>query len=255
MEIGLKIWSTNTLSFKKINEFYQKKLIDYVELYVVPESFDRSKLEILRGIPVIFHAPHSKHGFNLNFMDKAFDDALGTLLRFSDFFEEKRTIIHPSFDKKDPDTSDQTIHGLKIFRKNGFDIIPENMPSVDSDGNLYYGSTYAEMKNIIAQLDCKFCLDIGHSICAANHQKLDPLLMIERMLSLKPYILHLSDGMFNSVVDRHLSYGEGDFPMGKIFEKIPSSGFLSMETPKKDDFANLNEDYKNIIRLKSYLAK
>jgi deoxyribonuclease IV len=251
MKIGLKIWSTNTNSFNKLREFYEKKLIDYVELYIIPNSFDADRLKILKDVPVIFHAPDFINGFNIRIRNKVFYEVLKTIDEFSDFFQNKRIIIHPGYDRQENISKKETLISFKILKEKQYDIIIENLPKIGIGGNLYlYGSNKEEIKKIITEIDCKFCLDFGHAICAANYYKIEPIKFIKKLLELKPFMFHLSDGDLNSLEDKHLSFGDGDFPIKKLLDFVKNE-YISLETPKKEDLLNLSEDLKNIKIIKN----
>ena len=40
---------------------------------------------------------------------------------------------------------------------------------------------------------CGFCLDIGHAICSANSLGIEPYSYIEKLVTLNPKRIHLSD--------------------------------------------------------------
>jgi deoxyribonuclease IV len=247
MKIGLKIWSTNTESFVKLKEFYEQKIIDYVELYIIPNSFDETKLEILKNIPIIFHAPDFINGFNVRVRDKVFYDVLKTIDLFINFFQTKTIIFHPGYDLKENIDYKETLESFKLLKDKRYDLIIENMPKVGIGGNVFlYGTNKNEIDKIINEINCKFCLDFGHAICSANYYKINKIKFIEKLLELKPFMFHLSDGFFNSIEDMHLSLGEGNYPIDKFIKYIKKQ-YITLETPKKDDFLELKEDLENII--------
>lgn len=41
MKIGLKLWSINTDMINKAIKLYEQNYFDYIELYVVPDSYDK----------------------------------------------------------------------------------------------------------------------------------------------------------------------------------------------------------------------
>jgi deoxyribonuclease IV len=252
MKLGLKIWSTNKESFSKLKEFYDSKLIDYVELYIIPNSFDENSLKSLKNIPIMFHAPDFINGFNIRVRNKVFFDVLETIDKFMDFFETKKIIVHPGYDVENTISAEETIKSFKILKEKGYDIILENLPKIGIGKEIFlFGSNKEELQEIIKEINCKFCLDFGHAICASNYYKENQIKFIEDLMNLKPYMFHLSDGDFNSQEDKHLSFGEGNFPIEQL-KKFIKTEFLSLETPKKEDLKNLSEDLKNINKLNNF---
>lgn len=250
MKIGLKIWSTNNDSFVKLKEFYENGIIDYVELYIVPNSFDEKSLTNLKNIPIIFHAPDFIGGFNVRKRDSVFFNVINEINKFSEFFNEKRIIIHPGYDVNEKISSVETIKSFKMFKD--YEIIIENMPKVGIGGEIFlFGTNKSEIMEVITEINCKFCLDFGHAICSSNYYRINQIKFIEELLELKPYMFHLSDGNFNSFEDKHLSFGEGNFPISKLIKFI-NQEYLSLETPKKNDLVNLKEDLKNIEVVRNF---
>src|SRR3989338_1214594 len=259
MKLGVKIWSDNFDSFQAIQKLNSGKLVDYAEIYVIPGTFDANKLKDIRNVPVIFHAPHTSHGFNIVGRDKSFSNAVQTIKQFADYFGEKRVIVHPGVSFDIVSTPEQNISGYKILEDAGIKLIIENMPRIGIDGkSILFGSTPSELKLLLSAVKSDLCVDIGHAICAANYYKKDPLSFIDEFLGLNPFMFHFCDGDYASVTDVHKSLGEGNFPLTKILTKLTSRKdkkelIISLETPKKGDLRGLSEDLKNIARLRGIL--
>ena len=69
--LGIKVFNTNVLSdydlIKASVNAAKEKVFDYVELFVLPDSYEDTYLklaELLQGVPVIIHAPHSSEGMD-----------------------------------------------------------------------------------------------------------------------------------------------------------------------------------------------
>src|SRR3989338_5999232 len=58
-QLGLKLWSPNTNLLDIVNYLSQNNIIDYLELYIVPETYKTSvKIWKEAKIPIIIHAPN-----------------------------------------------------------------------------------------------------------------------------------------------------------------------------------------------------
>jgi deoxyribonuclease-4 len=65
LKIGLKLYSTDTDLIPDSITLLEKTLFDYIELYVIPGSFETTISKWTRiKCPYIIHAPHSYHGIN-----------------------------------------------------------------------------------------------------------------------------------------------------------------------------------------------
>jgi len=253
MKLGLKIWSINHPSFIRLNEFYQKGYIDYVELYTFPESFSQEHLAPLLDIPIILHAPTFPHGMNLAEPLVKIAGLLKDIQQYIAFFKENKIIFHPGVMVNTMEESiEHTILNLKKL-KSEFDIILENVPAIGIDNkSLMVGADPVDFKFIKDKTRVKSCLDFGHAINSANYRAIDPFVYIMEFLWQQPFMFHLSDGHFNSHIDVHLHYKEGTFPLKKLIKMIPNNGMLSLETPKID-FKHLSEDLANLALIKKIL--
>jgi len=249
--IGLKIYTSNMESFRKLREFYEKKIINYVELYIVPEVIDTQSLDILKEIPVIFHAPNINHDFNLRDENQVLEESLNTLREISNYLNEKKVIFHPGLESGEDDI-EHIIATLKELAQD-YDIVLENMPKKPIKGNRnLIASNYNEFADIVKETGVKFCVDIGHAIYSANHYEEDALDYILRFIKLGPFMFHLGDGDFSNLSDVHKHFTEGDFPLKKIVEMIPYGSTITIETPKSD-FVLLSEDLANLQKLKNLI--
>ena len=58
-QLGLKLWSPNTNLLDIVNYLSQNNIIDYLELYIVPETYETSvKIWKKAKLPIIIHAPN-----------------------------------------------------------------------------------------------------------------------------------------------------------------------------------------------------
>lgn len=246
---GLKLWSTNNNYVGPAIQLYESSVYDYIELYIVPDSYKQymsiwSDLDI----PFIIHAPHYMNGMclseraneekNLNLASEAFN--------FADNLSAKHVIFHPGIN------GDVTESARQLNLINDDRIVIENKPYFAlNDLGICRGATIEEMTYLLNETSYKFCLDIGHAICSANGQKLEPLKYLQQLLTFNPKIIHLSDGYFNDIYDKHLNFGDGDFPLKKISEMIKNRELISIETNKKslDNLLDFEKDMQYLKRI------
>lgn len=249
LKIGLKLWSTNDYYIKEAARLFEEGIYEYIELYAIPNSFDvySQKWEKLK-IPYIIHAPHFKDGMNLAKKEN-FDLNMKLskeAVLYADKLGAESIIFHPGIGGDIKETARQIKH-LGDER-----IIIENKPykAIGSDLNCN-GYNIEEIDYIIKNCKVGFCLDIGHAVCSANAQNIDPFEYVSNFLELKPKMYHLSDGDINGIRDKHLHFGDGNFDLEKIISILPSNFTLTLETPKnsKTDLNDFVEDVNKIITI------
>ena len=246
-KLGLKLWSTNTENYlREAQRLYSMGVYSYVELYVVPDTVVSLENWRKLNIPYILHAPHFAHGVNLANREKF--EYNKEIYKEVEIFRNKLnaefTIIHGGIEGD----IDETIRQLNLIKPKDFLI--ENKPYKAPFGNqnLCRGYNIEEIEKIMRETSCGFCLDIGHSICSANSQGMEPYLYVEKFNQLKPNMYHLSDGDINSQVDMHLHFGQGDFDIRKILNIIDKDKCISIQTNKnsKENLEDFVEDVKYI---------
>ncbi len=66
LNIGLKLYSTDTSLIDNALKILEEGFYDYIELYIIPGSYKQAISDwMLFNVPFIIHAPHSFHGINL----------------------------------------------------------------------------------------------------------------------------------------------------------------------------------------------
>ena len=137
-EIGLKLYSTNTKSIKAVEAMHRENVFDYIELMPIPGSYSRT-ISAWKGlnIPVVIHAPHSSHGFNLS--DKKSRSRnlkmFVEVKKFADSLTSDYIIMHPGLTGE----AEETVEQIKIM--NDKRILVENMPFVSLMGTKCIGSS------------------------------------------------------------------------------------------------------------------
>jgi deoxyribonuclease-4 len=241
IKIGLKLWSTNKDLFDEANLLYEKSVIDYVELYIVPGSyndFDFNKLKM----PIIIHAPHYGHGFNI--ADKKNRDSnlikLKETIKFADKLKSKHIIIHAGFNGN--------ISVAKEFLDLAKDnrILIENMPMIALDGSECIGYELEGIKHLIEK-KFGFCLDFAHAIKSSISLNKNYKEFINRFLKLNPKMFHVCGvGSLKDKKDKHLNLWKDKTDLIFIKKCIMwgKNKMVTFEVPKEG--SSLENDIKNI---------
>lgn len=248
-KIGLKLWSINTDYYlKEAERLFNDNLYDYIELYVVPDTLDTLEQWHRLNIPFIIHNAHFAHGFNLakKNQEKRNREIYEQTVRFADSLNAQYIIFHGGIDG----TVQETIRQLSAFNEPR--ALIENKPFIALPNRMggYYcrGATFEELKQIIENVKCGFCLDFGHAVCSANSQKIDPYDYILALSQFKPSMFHLSDITdMTSPYDAHPHLGTGNLDIARLKrEIIPDDAVISIETNKdnKDNLDDFKEDVK-----------
>jgi len=71
MNIGLKLGSPDSSYENAINDLWQKKAFQYIELLAIPNTCEKT-INFWKQfkIPFVIHAPHSGHGMNPSIKEK-----------------------------------------------------------------------------------------------------------------------------------------------------------------------------------------
>lgn len=250
-KIGLKLWNINDHYLNPAKALYKEGVYQYIELYIVPGHVDKIEQWKKLGIPIHIHAPHFQHGMNLSKRENF--EKNNTFYQEVKFYADELSsefiIFHSGTDGDYKETARQ----LNIF--NDKRTVIENKPYKTLPfikGEFYVGGKVDEIQYIINETGCRFCLDIGHAISAANGLGIEPYDHISQFMNLEPYMYHLSDIDVNSDMDMHLNYGQGNLEFERLFRLIPREMIISIETNKCSK-ENLDDFKKDAERLKEYL--
>lgn len=218
MKIGLKLWSINTDAYLlEAERLHGEGVFGYIELYVVPGTnatiAEWKRLKDDHGIPFAIHAPHSQHGVNLADPAKKTSNlaAFAEVKDFADALGAGRIIAHGGV----LGSIDEIIRQMKLIGDQR--ILIENKPylPIDRSDRRLAGSTPDEIRRIMVEVNCGFCLDLDHMIAAANAHRADWREWFTAFLALHPSMFHLSDMQVDSEIDQHLHYGFGSLPSPK----------------------------------------
>ena len=245
-KIGLKLWNINTdYYYDEAVKLYYNNIFDYIELYVVPGHLDLIDKWQRIGIPFDIHAPHFAHNMNLSKREYERDnfDKYVEVKEYADRLDASIIVFHGGINGDYKETARQ----IKKF--NDKRILIENKPYQPlrmTEDNKCVGSKYEEIKFIMEESGCGFCLDIGHAICSANSQGIEPYSYIKKFVTLHPKRIHLSDIDTKSIYDQHLNYGQGNLDFEKVLGLIHNDTSITIETIKnsKYDLQDYEKDSK-----------
>ena len=251
-KIGLKLWNINTdYYYDEAIRLYNDKIFDYIELYVVPGHLDLIDKWKKIGVPFDIHAPHFAHNMNLSKKEYERDNYTKYIevREYADSLNASVIVFHGGINGDYRETARQ----IKNF--NDSRILIENKPYQPlrmTEDNKCVGSKYEEIKYIMEESGCGFCLDIGHAICSANSQGIEPYSYIEKLVIFNPKRIHLSDIDISSKYDQHLNYGKGNLDFKKILSIVPKDVNITIETSKGSK-VNLNDYVQDVNYLKKRL--
>jgi len=244
MKIGLKLWSSNHHLFSEAVELFEKKEFDFIEMHAENGSFDTTKLEPLKGIPVNIHSPNENH-FNLMQKSEENEHIFQELFQFADYFNSEYIVIHPGIGNH-KEILFNNLEKMKSANNKDRTIIIENVPKVCVwPADNLYGYTYEMMKEILEVSGAGFCLDFTHAIKSAKSQNIDAKEFINKLMTLNPKVFHVCDADSEEEKDQHMNLGKGNLDLAFIKSKILENGskMVVFETPKEDGLSN---DVKNM---------
>lgn len=250
-KLGLKLWSINENYIKQAIRLYEEGIYSYIELYVVPGSFD-NYINLWKSlkIPFSLHAPHYMNDMNLADKSNLAKnlELTAEVQKFADELNAEYIIFHPGMEGGIEETARQLniINDSRIFIENKPYIAPLKQNFICN------GSSPEEINYILNNTNVKFCLDIGHAICAANSYEKNPFDFLNEFINLNPAMYHLSDGEMDSKIDKHFNFGRGNFDIEKILNFLPENARITLETNKNPEkfLEDFVEDIQYITKYK-----
>lgn len=253
MQIGLKLWSVNRgPCAREAARLYEAGVYDYMELYAVPGSADSLPEWKSLHIPCVIHAPHFKHGFNLAVAEcesanrRLYDETR----RFADELNASHIIFHGGTFGCIAETGRQ----LKSLHEPR--ALIENKPCITSnEGRILEcrGARVEEIRMVLREAGCGFCLDIPHALCAANYMRLEQVEMLREMNGLNPAMYHLAD-MKNAAlhIDDHTPLGQGVLDMGMLVAEALCPGAMVTIETKRTRPESLEEFEQEVKLLRAF---
>ncbi len=253
IKFGLKLWSIDSKDlFEESVQLFERKEIDFMELYIVPDSLVLGESDILnnlKNIPTTIHSPHAEHNFNVFTLDDSKIELFkNQVIKTADFLGSKFMVVHAG-------TGDSyEIFKEKIEKIKDKRILIENMAKVGTNDELCFGYSSEQLK-FIRNLGFNFCLDFSHAIKSATSQNLDYKEFIKKLIfELDPSYFHICNGKMNIVKDEHRDLFDGEFDLKWIKNILLKLGekkdvYLVFETPKGEN--GLLNDIKNMEYFRS----
>lgn len=247
-DIGLKLWSSNVGVYREeAVRLFDEGVFDYLELFVVPESLETLAAWKSLKMPFVIHNAHAAQGFNLANAEQTERNREIYLQtkRFADELDARYIIFHGGVDG----LIEETVRQLKSFDESR--ALLENKPCVplpnDFGVKSCRGATEEEIGFVIAETGCGFCLDVGHAVCAAAAQGVEPYGYLKRLTRFRPAMFHLSDvADMESVHDAHPHLGTGRLDIRRVAADVfPPSAKISVETEKLD--SDRLDDFKEDV--------
>lgn len=205
----------------------------FIELMVVPqtptadlESFKR----LFDGLEVRIHAPHNVMGFDAGSraLEKQNREILALSQQAADMLKAETIVVHAGCGHG-REYLEETARQFKLFADKR--IVVENLPAYASDGAPLHGNTPDEIAYIRDKSGCGFCFDFSHALCAANYLKLDVEKQLSGFYALEPDVYHLCDGDVRETEDKHMHFGEGNYPLGHyVNDYTDKNAYITMET-------------------------
>lgn len=235
---GFKIFNTNLQTAPALigecAAFAADKNDMFAELMVLPHTSEADLQQIrqhLDNIEVRIHAPHHMMGFDTGnkSKEKQNREILSAAQRAADIFKAKTIVVHAGCGH-DKENINETVRQFKLF--NDARIVVENLPFMDDhDNTLLQGNMAAEIKYIMDEVGCGFCLDFSHAICAALSLNIDIERQLQDFYALRPSVYHLCDGDITQPADVHWHYGTGNYPLKHFLHDLTASdAYITMET-------------------------
>jgi endonuclease IV len=226
MELGLKLWSTNTDLVPKARALVREGIFSYLEIAVVPGTNPNPFADT--GIPCVIHAPADRFGIDIAQPARAgaARDALAECSRWADSLDAEHIILHPGSESLE--NAAAFLEGVTDTR-----VCIENMPRAGLGGEHLVGATSEELSVLLGG-KFGFCLDLNHAVKAAAAEGVEYHRFIRDLLTLSPVMFHLADGHAAVLTDEHLPIGAGDYDMGFLMRCITDNPqpWVTLETPR-----------------------
>jgi len=248
LNIGLKLYSTDTSLIDHALRIQEEGFYDYIELYIVPGSYEQVISDwTLLTIPFIIHAPHSFHGINLAEADmwKNNQHHFKEAQLFADSLCADTIIVHGG-------NNGSFVEALRqITLLDEQRIALENKPKYGQKREICCGWSPAQFRQAVDDgFSNAFVLDFAHAACAANSMNIDTMEIVREFAEFKPKVFHLSDGDNSSEIDIHLNLGTGSLDLAGFLSVVPDGALMTIETPR-----NQSNGLEDFVKDVSFLRK
>jgi len=253
---GLKLGIGEAEQARRAAILWNNHKYDFLELYI--HSYAKPEDAALwfwyEGF-LVLHGPHSGSGFNFASHDKA--EANMRAVELVDAIRRRLlpdiVIFHPGLDGE----MSEALRQIGLVRKNFPDLheimLLENKPAIGLDGEICLGASPEEIKMMLGETGCGFCLDVRHAFAYAAANNLSGIEVLKEMVQLRPRLWHVADGLVDSPLDSHLHIGEGDMPLRDISLFWSLNTLVTIECQKNPN-ENLVDFLKDITLLKDFFS-
>lgn len=251
-KIGLKMWSVNSDAHIRAGlALLAEGVYDFFELYVVPGNLSALPRWLpYRSCPIVIHAPHFKHGFNLADPARAWLNRaiFADVCRYADALEARYIICHPGTGGTAAEVVRQTqalADARVILENKPFLQMPEVIAEYGEAVRYCRGAQFEEFAGILEATGKRCCFDVVHSLCTANTLQLEPYAYAARFEALRPVLYHLTDmPSLSDTVDTHVGLGDGELDVARVLALLAPDAWITLETPKRhsDDLEDFRQE-------------
>ncbi|MEE9406184.1 MAG: TIM barrel protein [Candidatus Aenigmarchaeota archaeon] len=227
MKIGIKFYPEHIEGILKagmdMGEISEKG--DFVEILAVPGA-DYSFLEGI-ACPVTVHMDHHSGNLcdptGLEGNRKTIDAAV----KLADRVGSKVIVIHGGWMTKPECNLENTIKMMKEMFDKRMHI--EDLPFREK-GKGFTGRTPEEIKRVMQETGCRFCLDFSHASASAYGLGKDYMGFVKSFLPLKPSYFHMHDSIIKTELCKHMHLGDGELDIKAFKAMMPEDAWVCLET-------------------------
>ena len=251
---GLKLGVHEADLASVAEELWRAGRYDFLELYV-PRDARPEQADLWRWYDgfLVLHAPHAAAGFNFARPELATDNfrALELMEALRARLRPAMAVFHPGLDGDVGETLQRVGALRRAFPELHRVMLLENKPRLGMNGEQCLGSSPLEMRALLAETGCGFCLDLRHAYAYAAWAGRKWREVLEEFVDLKPRLWHAADGDVAGVVDSHGHIGEGNMPWAELGAFWDADSPVTIECRKEPALRLVDflEDMETLRRL------
>lgn len=142
-------------------------------------------------------------------------------------------VFHPGLDGDIKETFRQVAALRREYPKLHRIMLLENKPRLGLGDEHCLGSSPEEMRTLLAETGCGFCLDVRHAFAYAAWAGRKWWVVIEEFVRLEPCLWHAADGIADSKTDSHDHIGDGTMPWESLALFWNNESFVTLECVKE----------------------
>ncbi len=247
LKIGLKFYPQSVEKLAGMGADFREisRKTGFLELLAFPGT-DFSFLKRIE-CPVTVHMDH----YTGNLCDPGNtaknSKSIEAAVRLADRVKSDVIVIHGGWLTGPKCSLDSTIKEMKRLFDSRMHI--ENLPYRDK-GFLFAGQTPEDMKRVMEETGCSFCLDFSHAAGTACGLGKDYLEYMRSFLPLKPSYFHVHDGLIKSEICKHMHLGDGEFDLKAIKEMVPDGSRVCLETVNESEENPISRCFEDMEKLR-----